>query len=214
MHNHDHGCGPRERGPRFVFGGRGFGMDFGPRGFHFDFGDGPGEGGSRGGGRGGWGGRGGGRRRMFGSGELRLVLLKLIADEPRHGYDLIRAIEELTGGDYAPSPGVIYPTLTMLTDMGLIEEAAAEGSRKAFAATKEGKAHLKENKEEVEALFERLEEVKPNREGSRHPPIGRAIGNLMNALRHRVQESGFDDELVHEITNILDEAAQRIERVK
>ena len=64
-----------------------------------------------------------GRRRMFGSGELRLVLLKLIADEPRHGYDLIRAIEELTGGDYAPSPGVVYPTLTMLADMGLIEEA-------------------------------------------------------------------------------------------
>ena len=151
---------------------------------------------------------------MFGSGELRLVLLKLIADEPRHGYDLIKAIEELTGGDYAPSPGVVYPTLTMLTDMGLIEEQAAEGSRKAFAATNEGRTHLEENKDEVEALFERLDEVKPKREGSRHPPIGRAIGNLMNALRHRVQESGFDDELVHEITTILDEAAQRIERVK
>ena len=88
---------------------------------------------------------------------------KLIADEPRHGYDLIRAIEELTGGDYAPSPGVIYPTLTMLTDMGLIEEQAAEGSRKAFAVTKEGKAHLKENAEEVEALFERLEEAAPDK---------------------------------------------------
>lgn len=151
---------------------------------------------------------------MFGSGELRLVLLKLIADEPRHGYDLIRAIEELTGGDYAPSPGVVYPTLTMLTDMGLIEEAAAEGSRKAFSATKEGRAHLEENKDEVDSLFERLEEVKPNREGSRHPPIGRAIGNLMNALRHRVAHDGFDDALVHEITAILDEAAQRIEKVK
>ena len=209
MHRQDHGCGPRERGPRFVFGGRGFGMNFGPRGFHFDFGDGPGEGGARGGGRGPR-----GRRRMFGSGELRLVLLKLIADEPRHGYDLIKAIEELTGGDYAPSPGVVYPTLTMLTDMGLIEEVAAEGSRKAFAATDEGRAHLKQNEDEIDALFERLDEVKPERAGSRHPPIGRAIGNLMNALRHRVQESGFDDELVHEITAILDEAAQRIERVK
>ena len=185
-------------------------MNFGPRGFHFDFGDGPGEGSQRGGG-----GRGPrGRRRMFGSGELRLVLLKLIADEPRHGYDLIKAIEELTGGDYAPSPGVVYPTLTMLTDMGLIEEAAAEGSRKAFAVTDEGKKHLEENSDEVDALFERLDEVKPNREGSRHPPIGRAIGNLMNALRHRVQRDGFDEALVHEITTILDEAAQRIERVK
>ncbi|MGI8930847.1 MAG: PadR family transcriptional regulator [Sphingomicrobium sp.] len=208
MHRHEHGCGPRERGGRFIFGGRGFGMNFGPRGFHFDFGDGPGE-------RGGRNGRGPrGRRRMFGAGELRLVLLKLIADEPRHGYDLIRAIEELTGGDYAPSPGVVYPTLTMLTDMGLIEEAPADGSRKAFAATDEGRKHLEENSDEVDALFERLEEVKPDREGSRHPPIGRAIGNLMNALRHRVARNGFDEALVHEITTILDEAAQRIERVK
>ena len=186
-------------------------MNFGPRGFHFDFGDEGGEGRGRGDG----GGRGPrGRRRMFGSGELRLVLLKLIADEPRHGYDLIKAIEELTGGDYAPSPGVVYPTLTMLTDMGLIEEQAAEGSRKAFAATDEGRAHLADNAAEAEALFERLDGAKPKREGSSHPPIGRAIGNLMTALRHRVAESGFDDELVHEITTILDEAAQRIERVK
>ena len=150
---------------------------------------------------------------MFGSGELRLVLLKLIADEPRHGYDLIRAIEELTGGDYAPSPGVVYPTLTMLADMGLIEETAAEGSRKAFGVTAEGKVRLEESADEVEALFERLEEAFPKREPG-HPPIGRAIGNLMNALRHRVARDGFDDALVHEITEILDAAAQRIERLK
>ena len=95
---------------------------------------------------------------MFGSGELRLVLLKLIADEPRHGYDLIRAIEELTHGDYAPSPGVVYPTLTLLGDMGLIEEQASEGARKKFAVTDEGRKHLEENAEEVEALIGRLEE--------------------------------------------------------
>ena len=127
-----------------------FAMAFGPRGW----GDGW-EGGE-------WGaefghGRGRRRRRMFDSGELRLVLLKLIADQPRHGYDLIRAIEELTHGEYAPSPGVVYPTLTMLLDMGLIEEAAAEGARKAFAVTAEGEAHLAERAEEVEALFERLD---------------------------------------------------------
>ena len=238
MHGHEHGCGPDDdigdlirrkirrkleremerdegrdgRGPggRF-FGPRGF--SFGPGGFHFEFGDGPGDRGFRGGG----GGRGprGGRRRMFGSGELRLVLLKLIADEPRHGYDLIRAVEALTQGEYAPSPGVVYPTLTMLADMGLIEEVAAEGSRKAFAATDEGRAHLETNAGDVEALFDRLEEEFPDRkEGSNHPPIGRAIKNLMNALGHRVSHDGFNEALVHEITEILDEAAQRIERVK
>ena len=241
MHKHEHGCGPdghdfgrdlgrnidreirrelgREfgrhgRGMRFNLGGsRGFGLNFGPGGFRFDFGDESGDRGFRGGG----GGRGprGGRRRMFGSGELRLVLLKLIADEPRHGYDLIRAVEGLTQGEYAPSPGVVYPTLTMLADMGLIEEVAAEGSRKAFAATEEGKAHLETNAAEVEALFDRLGEEFPDRkEGSGHPPIGRAIKNLMNALGHRVSHDGFDEALVHEITEILDEAAQRIERLK
>ncbi|GAC1583656.1 MAG: hypothetical protein NVS3B5_18270 [Sphingomicrobium sp.] len=151
---------------------------------------------------------------MFGSGELRLVLLKLIADEPRHGYDLIRAIEERTGGQYAPSPGVIYPTLTMLQDMGLIEEQAAEGSRKKFAVTDDGRTHLEENASDVVALFERLDEAKPREGRDGGPPIGRAIGNLMAALRTRVAHDGFDDALVHEVTAILDEAAQRIERLK
>src|ERR1700722_2995948 len=104
--------------------------------------------------------RGGGRRRrVFDSGELRLVLLKLIADQPRHGYDLIRAIEELTGGSYVPSPGVVYPTLTLLQDMGQIEEAPSGGARKQFVVTEEGTAHLAEKKLEGEALFERLSQL-------------------------------------------------------
>jgi len=209
MRHRHHGCGPRGRfeislpeGLLAMRGGRGWQGGWGP--FQFDIGD---EG---------W---GGGRRsrrarRMFESGELRLVLLKLIADEPRHGYDLIRAIEELTGGEYAPSPGVIYPTLTLLQDMGHIEEAAGDGPRKRFQATDEGRAHLEERKEEVDGLFERLTDVKP-REGSvAGPAIGRAIKNLMTALSHRVGRDGLDEELLHEIAAILDEAAQRIERVK
>ncbi|MCC2109496.1 MAG: PadR family transcriptional regulator, partial [Hyphomicrobiales bacterium] len=87
--------------------------------------------------------------------ELRLVLLKLISDQPRHGYDLIRAIEEMTGGAYAPSPGVVYPTLTMLEDMGHIDEQKSEGARKAFAITAEGAAHLESNKTEVDAILAR-----------------------------------------------------------
>ena len=102
--------------------------------------------------RGNWGGgrRGRERKRMFEGGELRLVLLKLIADEPRHGYELIKAIEEMTGGDYAPSPGVVYPTLTMLEDMGLIAEKKSKDSKKVYEATGEGRAHLQENSAEVE----------------------------------------------------------------
>jgi hypothetical protein len=114
-------------GPGFSFekklGGGMFAMRFGAGGPGGPWGWDGGEfgGGARGGPR------GSGRRRMFESGQLRLVLLKLIADQPRHGYDLIRAIEEMTHGSYAPSPGVVYPTLTLLQDMGLIEEAGADG---------------------------------------------------------------------------------------
>ena len=99
-----------------------------------------------------------GRGRMFAGGELRLVLLKLIADEPRHGYELMRAIEELTGGAYSPSPGTVYPTLSLLEDEGAIEEcldAESEGSRKAFAATEAGKAEL----------VQKAEEARPARDG-------------------------------------------------
>src|SRR5215211_6563667 len=207
---HRHGCGPRghieidlPQGLIAMGRGRGWQGSWGP--FQFDFGD---EGAS-------WGRRGRRSRRMFESGELRLVLLKLIADEPRHGYDLIRAIEELTGGEYAPSPGVIYPTLTLLQDMGLIEEAQAEGPRKPFQVTDEGRKHLEEKADDVEALFERLdEEFAPNDRGAGGPPIGRAVGNLMNALSHRIGRDGIDEDLLHEIATILDEAAQRIERVK
>src|SRR5215218_5254244 len=152
----EHDCGPRWAGRR----GRGF--SFGPGGFTFDFGE----------GAGGWGGhRRRDRKRMFEGGELRLVLLKLIADEPRHGYDLIRAIEDLTGGEYAPSPGVVYPTLTLLQDMGLIEEAAGKGPRKPFQVTDEGRAHVAEREEEVEALFERLRDLKPREEQTAGPAI-------------------------------------------
>src|SRR3546814_7005192 len=114
---------------------------------------------------------------MFESGELRLVLLKLIADQPRHGYDLIRAIEELTGGEYAPSPGVVYPTLTLLQDMGLIEEAEAEGPRKPFQVTDEGRTHLEEKAGEVEGLLERLDEFAPPERSPAGPSGGRGVGD-------------------------------------
>jgi DNA-binding PadR family transcriptional regulator len=207
-HHHRHRHGPH--GFEFNFpdglfaGGRGFGGHWGP--IHFDFGGGPGP---RRGGR-----RYGGRKRMFEGGELRLVLLKLIADEPRHGYDCIRAVEEMTGGEYAPSPGIIYPTLTMLEEMGLIDEQKSKDSKKVFAATEEGRAHLEENREQVDELIDRLSDMRPPEQSDPGPAIGRAVKNLMTALSHRISEDGFNEELFHEIAAILDEAAQRIERVK
>ena len=197
------GCGPDDFAgiPAAILamkmGGRGWGRDWGAD-WSSDFG-----------GRG----RGGGRRRLFEAGELRLVLLKLIADQPRHGYDLIRAVEELTGGSYAPSPGVVYPTLTMLEDMGLIDEEKAEGSRKLFSATDAGRAHLEERKEEVDALMSRLEALGAKRARGEGIPIGRAMGNLARVLAHRLAHDEIDRDLLHDVAAIIDEAAQKIERL-
>ncbi|HKU92552.1 MAG TPA: PadR family transcriptional regulator, partial [Sphingomicrobium sp.] len=109
---------------------------------------------------------------------------------------------------------VVYPTLTLLQDMGLIEEASGEGARKPFQATDEGRKHLEERSEEVEALFERLGDLKPDEHPATGLAIGRAVRNLMTALSHRIGRDGLDEELLHEIAAILDEAAQRVERVK
>jgi DNA-binding PadR family transcriptional regulator len=209
-HRHRHGCGPRGHiefsVPEALFAMRGGrGGSWGPFSFNFDQ-------------EGGWGGnrRSGGRRRMFDSSELQLLLLFLIADkgQARHGYDLIRSIENVTNGEYTPSAGVVYPTLTLLQDMGFIEESAAEGSRKAYQATPAGKAHLEENAEQVAELFDRLTSLGVDRTSNPGPAIGRAVKNLMTALSHRVGRDGLDEDLLHEIAAILDEAAQRIERVK
>ena len=197
-----------DQGKRFRYaGGRGRSFSFGPFDFDFDFDDGKA--------RGGWGGRRSReRKRMFEGGQLRLVLLKLIADEPRHGYELIKAIEEMTGGEYAPSPGIVYPTLTMLEDMGLIAEAKSKSTKKVYEATADGRTHLEENADEVEDLIDRLEGHGQKRRRGQRPEIGRAIGNLMASLRNRIVHEGWNDQLLEEVVDILDEAAQRIERVK
>lgn len=153
------------------------------------------------------------RRRMFDGGELRLVLLKLIADEPRHGYDLIKAIEELTGGAYAPSPGVVYPTLTLLGDMGLIAEAQGDGARKRFAVTEDGTAHLAERAEEVAALMARLTDMGAARSRPDAASLRRAMGNLRQVLIHKVRAGEAGPELIDEIVTAIDELARRIEKL-
>lgn len=168
--------------------------------------------GGRGGRHRGSGGGGGRARRMFDGGELKLVLLKLIADEPRHGYDLIRAIEELTGGAYAPSPGVIYPTITLLDEMGLIEEQQSDGAKKRFAATEAGRTHLADNREQVDALIARLTSVGAER--TDRAPIRRAMGNLRVALQDRIMRGDWSDDTLHDVAAMIDEVAQKIERLR
>jgi len=153
------------------------------------------------------------RGRMFGTGELRLALLALIAEQERHGYELIKAIEEMTGGAYAPSPGAVYPTLQLLEDEGAIEQAEAEGAKKPFAATAQGRAELAERAEEVEGLMARLGRHGERATRVRSPDLFRAMGNLATVLRNRARAGKLDEAAINEIVDMIDEMAKRIERM-
>jgi DNA-binding PadR family transcriptional regulator len=127
----------------------------GARGGDFDFGDFIGlfGGGRRGGA--GWGGPGRGGRR-FEQGDLRLVVLRLLAEKPRHGYDIIKALEERSGGTYSPSPGSVYPTLQLLEELGHARAVDEGGGRKIYEITDAGRAHLAEHRSTAEDVFERV----------------------------------------------------------
>lgn len=154
------------------------------------------------------------RGRMFGHGELRLVLLKLCADEPRHGYELRKAIEEMTGGGYAPSPGALYPTLIALADEGLLVEQEVDSSvRKLYAATDEGRALLADKAAEVEAVFARLTEHGEKQQRHKSPHLFRAMGNLAQVLKHKARSGELDEEAMNGIVDMIDEMAKRIERL-
>ena len=149
--------------------------------------------------------------RFFDHGDLRYLLLKLIADKPRHGYELIKDIEEELGGAYSPSPGVIYPTLTMLEDLGYAA-VSADGNKKLYTITADGEAFLEANKAQVEAVFARLKEAGRVFGGGRAPEVRRAVHNLRLALSTRLQKGGLGDDQIHAITAALDRAAGEIER--
>jgi DNA-binding PadR family transcriptional regulator len=163
--------------------------------------------------RGRWGRRhGGGMRRMFDQGDLRLVVVALLGDQPRHGYELIKEIEALSGGLYAPSPGVIYPLLTMLEDLSLARLEASEGAKKLYALTEEGHAELTAKRPEAEALLQRLAAAKERTSSGRAPQIVRALENLKLALRLRMERGPLNDAQLQAVAAALDGAAQAIER--
>jgi DNA-binding PadR family transcriptional regulator len=178
--------------PRHAIGGRGFGH------------------GGEAEGREGRGGRG--RRRMFEGGELRLVLLLLIEGQPRHGYDLIREIEARTGGAYSPSPGIVYPTLTLLEELGQIEAQVAEGVKKLYAVTEAGRAHLAENRADAEAALARFDLLRQKTEIMDAGPVFRAMSNLKAVLQQRLANQP-EKQVLFSVADLIDEAARKIERL-
>ena len=150
--------------------------------------------------------------RMFDSGDLRLVILAMLTEKPRHGYEIIKALGERVGGDYSPSPGVVYPTLSMIEDMGYATAAQEQGGRKLYTLTAEGEAFLAENKAQVDAIFARLDGADSARRGD-FAPVLRAMENLRMAVRLRVRRRESTAAVVQAIADTLDAAAKAIERL-
>ena len=158
-------------------------------------------------------GRGGRRPRVLDGGQLRLVLLTLISERGRHGYDLIREIEGQTGGAYAPSPGVVYPTLTLLLEMDLISEGQTEGPKKQFEITDAGRAHLEEHAVDADAAMSRIAAIAERQSRLEPAPIQRAMDNLKTALNNKLAENGIDKTTILAVAGLVDEAASKIERL-
>ena len=157
--------------------------------------------------RGGGGRRGGGR--MFGHGDLKLLLLALIEQQPRHGYELIRIIEDMFHGQYSPSPGAIYPTLTMLEELGYAEVTNEQGGRKLYAITTAGRAYLDENRDAVDAVTARTEHS-ARMAAKMAAPMN--VRKAMHALKHALlmRASDWSKAEAQRVTDILERAASAI----
>ena len=161
--------------------------------------------------------------RMLAQGDLRLIMLALIAEQPRHGYEIIKLVEEKTEGWYAPSPGIVYPTLTYLEEAGYVT-AQAEGVKKLYTITAEGRAHLEANRDFVDVVLERLAAVgarvrsmrhlagegEDDRRASRLPPlVNAALDNLRAAVAERLER---DKDAEADVVGMLARAAADLRR--
>ncbi len=150
--------------------------------------------------------------RLLEHGDLRFLILALIAEKPRHGYEVMRELEERTGGSYRPSPGVIYPTFSLLEDEGFVRQTGEPGGRKAYEITPPGQEALDKNRPAVDAIFARLDEAAAQSSGAR-PKLQRAMQNLGVALTLRMQRGDVTETQIDAIAAAIDEAAGKIERI-
>ena len=152
---------------------------------------------------------GGGGGRVFGPGDLRLVMLALIAEKPRHGYELIKELESKFGGGYAPSPGSVYPTLTLLEELGHLRSTTSAGNKKLFEITPEGRAHLAENRAAFNNALARMEMAARAVAGDTPPEdLHHAMHTLKAALLfHR---GGWSAKEVQRVRKIIENAAEEI----
>lgn len=150
---------------------------------------------------------------MFEAGGLKLLALHLIGQQPSHGYDVIRAVGELVGGDYQPSPGTIYPTLSYLVDMGHATATDSDGGRKRYSITPEGQQALAEQADMLQLILSRLAAGKDREARQRPASMVRALENFKLALRLKMGGTELTEEQVAKIAALLDETALKIEKI-
>ena len=190
-------CGP---GFAWAFAGR-------PENWGFDtgtfWGGRPGRGRSRGGPFGGG--------RMFDQGHLKFVILRLLDEKPRHGYEIIKEIEDRFGGMYSPSPGTVYPTLTMLEDLGYARAMPEENGKKIYEITEEGRKHLAENQPLIDDIFSKIADFAQSIFGEPMMEVHRGFKNVGRAVYAKAGARSADQ--IRKIKEILDRAAAEIDAV-
>src|SRR5512139_2144047 len=159
-----------------------------------------------------WGGHGRGRGgpfrrgRMFEQGDLKYVILRLLSEKPRHGYEIIKELEERFGGAYAPSAGTVYPTLSLLEDLGYASVTPEEGGKKVYSITPAGEKYLEENRGAVEDIFERIQDFGANFLSESMMDVNRAFGRIARATYTAVPWQSGDKTIAEQIKSILERA--------
>jgi DNA-binding PadR family transcriptional regulator len=161
-------------------------------------------------------------KRIMAQGDLRLIALALIAEQPRHGYEIIKLFEEKTGDWYSPSPGIVYPTLTYLEEAGHVT-ASAEGSKKLYSITDGGRAYLEANRDVVDAVLDRLtalgervnrwrSAVRGERDNQRPLPplVEAALDHLRETIGKRLESDAAAEARLVEILARTDADLQRV----
>ncbi len=152
------------------------------------------------------------RDRLFEQGELRLVMLELLRVRARYGYDIIKAIAELAGGEYSPSAGVIYPTLSLLAETGHATVAQGVGGRKHYAITPQGTDYLESQRDALQRIRVRLASAASVADARRAPPLQRSMQNFNTALQLRLSRSPLEPDALRRLAEAIDRAAIDIER--
>jgi DNA-binding PadR family transcriptional regulator len=148
---------------------------------------------------------------VFDQGDLKYVILSLLAEKPRHGYEVIKAIEERFGGAYSPSPGTVYPTLTMLEDMGYASVRQEESGKKVYEITDAGRQYLADNRSAVDDIFSRITDFAQNLFGEPMMRVHRAMRDVGRAVY--VRDMRRTPEQIAKIGEILERAAKEIGEV-